>query len=118
MLPPAPARFSTMTDLPYLLWSLTAIARARTSAVPPAENGTTIVIGRVGNDSCASAGAAGPKSTRSRLHIRAKANRRQVNMRGNCTEPSFVMPGERRYDGAECFDPPEVERSRHGNRAG
>src|SRR4030081_2667768 len=60
MLPPAPGRFSTMTVLPYLFSSRRAIARASTSAIPPAENGTTIVIGQLGKDSCASGRGGSP----------------------------------------------------------
>ena len=56
MLPPAPARLSTMTDWPKACPSAGASVRASTSRLPPGEKGTTSVTGFCGKG-CASAGA-------------------------------------------------------------
>src|SRR5205085_3845082 len=48
MLPPAPVTFSTTTVCPRLFVIRSAMIRAIVSVGPPAENGTTIVTGRVG----------------------------------------------------------------------
>src|SRR5438105_6708941 len=48
MLPPAPVTFSTTTVCPMLFAIRSAMIRAIVSVGPPAENGTTIVTGRVG----------------------------------------------------------------------
>src|SRR5688500_9897802 len=48
MLPPAPGRFSTTTCWPSALASWSAITRARMSVDWPGGNGTTILIGLVG----------------------------------------------------------------------
>ena len=55
MLPPAPARLSTMNCWPKALVSSGASARARMSVVPPAANGTTMRTGLVGQWLCACA---------------------------------------------------------------
>jgi hypothetical protein len=58
MLPPAPARLSTTTGWPRSLLMYWPTTRARMSVVPPAENGTTIVIGLLGKAwACAASGA-------------------------------------------------------------
>src|SRR3954469_11062838 len=49
MLPPAPVTFSTTTVWPRLLVMRSAMMRPMVSVGPPAEKGTTIVIGFVGN---------------------------------------------------------------------
>src|SRR5439155_21053940 len=54
MIPSAPDRLSTMTGLPKDSESFWVIRRPRTSAGPPAGNGTTSLIGLVGYD-CANA---------------------------------------------------------------
>src|SRR6266853_4202330 len=54
MIPFAPDRLSTMTGLPNDSESFWVIRRPRTSAGPPAGNGTTSLIGLVGYD-CANA---------------------------------------------------------------
>src|SRR4029077_14396523 len=54
MIPFAPDRLSTMTGLPKDSESFWVIRRPRTSAGPPAGNGTTSLIGLVGYD-CAEA---------------------------------------------------------------
>src|SRR6516164_3933573 len=54
MLPAAPARFSTTTVWPNDTRMRSLKMRASTSAGPDAGNGTTMVIGRVGN-ACADA---------------------------------------------------------------
>src|SRR3989442_15988908 len=54
MIPFAPDRLSTMTGLPKASESFWVIRRPRTSAGPPAGNGTTSLIGLVGYD-CANA---------------------------------------------------------------
>ena len=57
MLPPAPPRFSITTFWPSAAPSSSPSARAMTSGEPPAANGTTSVIGFVGQDcACADAG--------------------------------------------------------------
>ena len=48
MLPPAPARLSTMTGWPSSVVSAWPMMRARMSVVPPAAKGTTMVTGLVG----------------------------------------------------------------------
>ncbi|MNT64360.1 hypothetical protein D3C72_2022530 [compost metagenome] len=48
MLPPAPARLSTMTDWPSSVVSAWPMMRARMSVVPPAAKGTTMVTGLLG----------------------------------------------------------------------
>src|ERR1700694_1342921 len=48
MFPPAPVTFSTTTVCPRLFVIRSAMIRAIVSVGPPAENGTTIVTGRVG----------------------------------------------------------------------
>src|SRR5205085_10374927 len=48
MLPPAPVTFSTTTVCPRLFVIRSAMIRAIVPVGPPAENGTTIVTGRVG----------------------------------------------------------------------
>src|SRR6266571_7513204 len=53
-MPPAPARFSTITDWPHLAVSLLATVRAVMSVPPPGENGTMKVTGLAGK-ACASA---------------------------------------------------------------
>ena len=52
--PAAPALFSTITGIPSRAESGVAIARATTSLLPPAENGTTILI-VLGSGACAQA---------------------------------------------------------------
>src|SRR6266849_5284178 len=54
MIPFAPDRLSTMTGVPKDSESFWVIRRPKTSAGPPAGNGTTSLIGLVGND-CANA---------------------------------------------------------------
>src|SRR5882762_2865739 len=54
IVPPAPARLSTITDWPRRPARLCASGRPTRSVVPPAANGTTKVIGFVGH-SCAAA---------------------------------------------------------------
>src|SRR5262249_3581838 len=54
--PVAPGRFSTITGTPNLSDIGGATTRASISTVPPGGAGQTIVIGREGNFSCASAG--------------------------------------------------------------
>src|SRR5262245_42828759 len=49
MMPPAPGRCSTTNGWPRLACSRSATMRASRSAVPAAENGTTILTGRVGH---------------------------------------------------------------------
>src|SRR5574343_1431184 len=49
MLPPAPARLSTTTGWPSSALSAWPTMRARMSVVPPAEKGTTMVMGLEGN---------------------------------------------------------------------
>src|SRR5262245_51246911 len=48
MMPPAPGLCSSTKGWPRLALSLPATTRARRSAVPAAENGTTIFTGRLG----------------------------------------------------------------------
>src|SRR5216684_2665369 len=48
MLPPAPVTFSTTTVWPRPLVMRSAMMRAMVSVGPPAENGTTMLSGRVG----------------------------------------------------------------------
>ena len=48
IMPPAPARFSTTTGWPRISLMTGATARAVTSTLPPAENGTMIRIGSLG----------------------------------------------------------------------
>src|ERR1700704_327717 len=58
MMPPAPGRSSTTNGWPSAELSLSATMRVSRSAVPAAENGTTIRTGRVGHDAvCATAPA-------------------------------------------------------------
>jgi hypothetical protein len=57
MVPPAPPRLSMMTATPSAAASLSAMARAKMSLVPPGGNGTTKVMLRLGQD-WASAGRA------------------------------------------------------------
>src|SRR5712671_4117176 len=68
MLPPAPARFSTITCWPRLSPRNLATMRATVSVPPPGSKPTTMVIGFVGND-CAKHVA-----QKKKLHS-AKANR-------------------------------------------
>ena len=60
MVPPAPVTFSTTTGWPRSFAMPSATMREITSVGPPAENGTTIVTGRLGKGCCArrAAGAA------------------------------------------------------------
>ena len=51
--PPAPLRFSTITDCFNSRASASATGRATVSATPPGGNGTTIVIGLSGQLDCA-----------------------------------------------------------------
>src|SRR5262245_44077913 len=79
--PPAPARWSTMTCWPSVSESLSAMIRAMMPVLPPGGKVSTIVIGRIGY-ACASAkrGTAGSAAT-------AEARRR------NCLRwGSFTMP--------------------------
>src|SRR5215470_15027545 len=81
MMPPAPGRCSTMKGWPRLAPSLSATMRANRSAVPAAENGTTILTGRVGQDSAARAGSAivhAPNSRSAPAAANAAAMRRLV----------------------------------------
>ena len=48
MEPPAPPRLSTTTDLPRITLIFSASRRATISVEPPAPNGTTRRIGRLG----------------------------------------------------------------------
>jgi hypothetical protein len=48
VLPPAPARFSTMIGWPSAFAISSPTRRARTSASPPAGNGAIMRIGRLG----------------------------------------------------------------------
>jgi hypothetical protein len=50
ILPLAPERFSTMTRWPSRSLKSAARKRATMSGAPPAGNGTTMTIGRVGQD--------------------------------------------------------------------
>src|SRR5438552_10740478 len=68
MLPPAPPRLSTMTFWPSSGPIFCAIVRATMSTVPPAANGTRMVIGFVGH-SCAPAGSAKARRKRKCLGI-------------------------------------------------
>src|SRR5690606_26070767 len=52
---PAPGLFSTITGCPRDLDNSSPSARARTSVVPPAENGTTKLTGLAGQDSAMAA---------------------------------------------------------------
>ena len=56
MVPPAPVRFSITTGCPQFSLIFWEIMRARTSDVPPGENGTTKRIGLLGKFCCACAG--------------------------------------------------------------
>src|SRR4051794_954900 len=57
-MPAAPGRLSTSTGWPIICDIAFAIIRAVLSVTPPAPNGTTQVIGRLGYVSAAAAGAA------------------------------------------------------------
>src|SRR5262245_33154501 len=48
IMPPAPARFSMMTDWPRICCMIGATRRAVTSVLPPGANGTMILIGSLG----------------------------------------------------------------------
>jgi len=48
VVPPAPARSSTITGWPIESWSFAPMMRAIVSTAPPAANGTTMRIGRLG----------------------------------------------------------------------
>src|SRR5687767_2942313 len=58
MLPAAPGRLSTTTDWPHASVICGPMRRARMSDPPPAENGVSTRIGRLGYLSCAGTGAA------------------------------------------------------------
>ncbi len=71
MLPPAPGRSSTSTFWFSDLVSSFANSRASTSAVPPAANGTMMLIGREGKPGWASAGDSGSARAQARSAQRA-----------------------------------------------
>ena len=58
MVPPDPARFSTMNRLPNSVPMVSASRRVIVSPVPPAARGTMILTGALGQPSCARAGTA------------------------------------------------------------
>ena len=66
--PPAPARFSITTLLPRRAPILSASTRAKVSAGPPAGNGTTSLMARLGNSSAED--ARGAAKRRARRHTR------------------------------------------------
>src|SRR6185369_411260 len=69
--PVAPGRLSTITGVRRLSDMIGATAREIESATPPAWNGQTRVIGRVGNLSCAPATAEAAHRTKTILLITA-----------------------------------------------
>src|SRR5690606_40364693 len=70
-----PSLFSTTTLWPHSWPSLSAIMRPTTSVVPPAENGTTILTGLVGQSA-----AAAVATTPSDRPAAARALARQLNV--------------------------------------
>src|SRR5665647_3469129 len=70
-MPPAPAWFSTMTDLPHNSLSFCATSRAITSFEPPGGNGTTMRTGRSGK---ACAAVANPNGATNRQTSNATAS--------------------------------------------
>ncbi len=53
--PPAPGRFSTVTDWPHASVNFCPLRRARMSVEPPGVNGTIIVMPLFGQAACAEA---------------------------------------------------------------
>ena len=80
IVPPAPPRFSTTIDWPSWLCNCSNTIRGITSVAEPAPNGTTALIGRLGQESCAAEAVAivsskQPESTKGRMEsLRFRSN--------------------------------------------